>query len=337
MIEIFVIFDLIFLSLIKVFTSVKILPFVVISFLGIIISSILDMLNYIIFRKENIEVQKKFTKRIDGLVSSFYRAMIYIITLPTKAYMELKAITKTIYRMKVTREHLLEWTTSEETERQNKKDLKSMYRLMTPNVVLGVLSVVASIARPSILDISIYNTVKGQAICWIFAFLLSSSWLLAPLIMWYISRPRQDKKQLEKLNKEEQEYTLKIAKNTWEYFLDFMKKEDNYLPPDNFQENRREKVVHRTSSTNIGLGFMTVISAYDLKFITLEKALSMLENMMEIVIKLDKWNGHLYNWYNTITLKPLTPRYISTVDSGNFVRIYVYAKRLLEREGVHTI
>ncbi|MCI8519267.1 MAG: hypothetical protein HFJ51_04165 [Clostridia bacterium] len=111
-----------------------------------------------------------------------------------------------------------------------------------------------------------------------------------------------------------------------------MNKENSFLPPDNLQESRREKIVGRTSSTNIGLGLLTIISAYDLKFINLEKAIASIENTMETIVKLEKWNGHLYNWYNTKTLAPLLPKYVSTVDSGNFVRIYVYTKNVSRRK-----
>ncbi len=150
--------------------------------------------------------------------------------------------------------------------------------------------------------------------------------------MWYISKPKEEEKAKEKLNKDEQEYIKKIAKDTWEYFSEYMNKENNFLPPDNYQESRREKLVPRTSSTNIGLGLLTIVSAYDLKFIELDKAITKLENVIDTIQKLDKWNGHLYNWYNTKTLKPLIPRYVSTVDSGNFVGYLYTLKEFLEQK-----
>ena len=110
------------------------------------------------------------------------------------------------------------------------------------------------------------------------------------MIMHYISKLREEKKSIDSLNSSEIDYIKKVAKDTWNYFDEYMNKENNYLPPDNFQENRREKVVHRTSSTNIGLGIMTIISSYDLKFITLEKAVINLENSISTIEKLDKWN-----------------------------------------------
>ena len=116
-----------------------------------------------------------------------------------------------------------------------------------------------------------------------------------------------------------------------------MNKENNYLPPDNFQASRREKIVNRTSSTNIGLGLLTIVSAYDLKFINLEEAILYLENSLNTIKKLERWNGNFYNWYNTKTLEPLIPKFISTVDSGNLVRLYVHFESISGRKKVYSV
>ena len=322
LISIFSFLNFILLFFAKMILNIKIYPFIAFTIIGLTISSIIDVINYIVFRKENIKVQKKFTKRIDGLLASVYRGIIEIGVLPYKAWSNLKAIIKTIYRMTVTKEHLLEWTTAEEAEKNNKNDLISVYKKMVTNVVFGTLGFVISIINLCATTSEEYKTF------YLYTLILTFIWILAPFFMWHISKPIKEQKAKEKLNKEELEYIKNIAKKTWTYFSDLMNKENNYIPPDNFQESRREKVVHRTSSTNIGLGFMTIVCAYDMGFITLEKTVSMLENSLETVMKLDKWNGHLYNWYDTKNLKPLIPRYISTVDSGNFIRIYVHFKRV---------
>ena len=95
--------------------------------------------------------------------------------------------------------------------------------------------------------------VQINIIAKIFTILLFILWIIAPFIMFYISKPKKDKSGIEKINKEEKEYIQDIAKRTWEFFKEYMDKENNFLPPDNFQESRKEKVVNRTSSTNIGL------------------------------------------------------------------------------------
>ena len=110
-----------------------------------------------------------------------------------------------------------------------------------------------------------------------------------------------------------------------------MNEENNYLPPDNYQEDRRNKIVYRTSSTNIGLGLLAVVSAFDLGYDSLENTMKLLEKSMGTIDKLEKWNGHLYNWYNTKTLEPLYPRYVSTVDNGNFIGYLFTLKQFIIR------
>ena len=112
-------------------------------------------------------------------------------------------------------------------------------------------------------------------------------------------------------------------------FKDSLTEENNYLPPDNYQIGRKEKFVNRTSSTNIGLAMLAVISSYDLKYETKEYTINLLEKMLNTINSLQKWNGHLYNWYNIQTLQPLIPRYVSTVDSGNFVGYLYVVKQFL--------
>ena len=78
-------------------------------------------------------------------------------------------------------------------------------------------------------------------------------------------------------------------------------------------------------------GLLAVCSSYDLGFINKENTINLIEKMLETIEKLPKWNGHLYNWYNTTNLVPLFPRYISTVDSGNFIGyLYVLKQFMLE-------
>ena len=126
-----------------------------------------------------------------------------------------------------------------------------------------------------------------------------------------------EKKAIELLTQKEKDYILEIGKKTWAFFEKYLRKEDNFLIPDNYQEDRKNKIVRRTSSTNIGLSMMAVISANDLGFINYDKTMELLKNILNTVDELQKWNGHLYNWYNTETKEPLYPRYVSTVDSNS--------------------
>ena len=176
----------------------------------------------------------------------------------------------------------------------------------------------------------IWSFIYGIYISNIFGVILSVLWILAPSIAWYISKDIKKVNPLDKISKEDKEYLLEIAKKTWQYFKDNINEKNNYLPPDNYQEDRQNKIATRTSTTNIGLGMLSVITAYDLEFIKLEGAMELLYKMLDTIKKLSKWKGHLYNWYNTNTLEPLIPRYISTVDNGNFIGYLYTVKQFLQ-------
>ncbi len=147
--------------------------------------------------------------------------------------------------------------------------------------------------------------------------------------MQYISRKEKDKKNIDVLSKEDKEYMLEVGRRTWAFFKENISEKSNFLPPDNYQEDRKDKVVYRTSPTNIGLGVLSVISSYDLGYENLNDTINLLDKMFDTILKLQKWNGHLYNWYDIETLKPLTPKYVSTVDSGNFIGYLYTAKQFL--------
>ena len=275
---------------------------------------LLELLNYGVFRKEGEEKQKTFTPKISGIKGSLLRAIITLGCLPYKAYVSAKAIVKTLARVMITHQHLLEWTTSEEAEEQAKSDWISYFNQMAMNVLAGIVAIGLGLLKENIAGI-----------------LLGLWWTFTPAVMWYVSKEIKKEKAVEKLSKDEREYVLEIGKRTWDFFETYLIEENNYLIPDNYQEDRKEKIVPRTSSTNIGLSLLAVISACDLQYITLEKALDLLGKMIASIESLDKWNGHLYNWYHIQTKEPLNPKYVSTVDSGNFVG-YLYVTKAFLRE-----
>jgi cyclic beta-1,2-glucan synthetase len=112
-------------------------------------------------------------------------------------------------------------------------------------------------------------------------------------------------------------YLRTIAQRTWSYFEEFVGAENNFLPPDNIQVSPVLTVAHRTSPTNIGLGLLSTLAAHDLEFIDTPGLLRRIDETLTTVERLDKYEGHLFNWYDTKTLAPLSPAYVSTVDSGN--------------------
>lgn len=313
--EISIIFALIYINIIEKIFNIDVFAFNFIIILISIIPFILELINYLFGKREGEEKQKTFTPKISGLKGIFARTIITLGCLPYKAYTSLKAIVKTMYRVKVTHKNLLEWTTSEEAEKMAKTDIISYYKNMAINIITGIVAFI------------IYGNSNN-----ILALMLGVLWILTPAIMYCISKEKTEKEAVELLTQKEQDYVLEIGKKTWGFFEKYLRQEDNFLIPDNYQEDRKNKVVRRTSSTNIGLSMMAVISANDLGFINYDKTIELLKNILNTVNELQKWNGHLYNWYNTETKEPLFPRYVSTVDSGNFVGYLYVIKNWLESQ-----
>mgnify|MGYP005765046221 CR=1 FL=1 len=302
--------SILFLIVIKMFLNIKIWPVMLIVILSVIISSVIEILNRIIYKKEGQTLQKTFDRTITGTKASFIRAILEIGTLPDKSYELVKAITKSIYRMCRSKKHLLEWITAEEAEKNSKTDLLSYYKSMWMNVLLGIIVLFFMYQNP-------------------FIILLSLIWLITPGVMKYISKKETEIAPKDYLNKKDQDFLLEVGQRTWNFFKENLTKESNFLPPDNYQEDRREQVVYRTSPTNIGLGLLAVVASYDLKYETLEDTINLLSKMIESISKMQKWNGHLYNWYDIKTLEPLAPKYVSTVDSGNFIGYLFTLKQFL--------
>ena len=315
LVEVMSIISIMFLLIYSVIYKIKVYPYIIIVLISILTSNILEIINNLMLKKEGEHKQKAFSPRISGYKGIFLRIIITIGVLPYKAYISLKAIIKTIYRKHVSHKKLLEWLTSEEAEKQAANDIISYIRTMFINIVFAVCAIYFSVVQSDIL-IGIIGII----------------WGIMPLVMWYISKEKTEIKPIEKLDKNDQDYLLEIGEKTWNFFKKYLNKENNYLIIDNYQEDRKQKIMNRTSSTNIGLSILAIIAAKDLKYIQTEEAIELLYKVLISVDSLPKWNGHLYNWYNTKTKETLNPRYISTVDSGNFVGYLYTAKTFLNNE-----
>src|SRR5699024_6068407 len=132
------------------------------------------------------------------------------------------------------------------------------------------------------------------------------------------------------LDEESIKILRRIGRKTWDYYEQYTNEENNFLPPDNYQEYPYNGVAFRTSPTNIGFYLIAVLSARDFGYITTTEMVESINKSLNTIGKLEKWNGHLYNWYTTTTLEPLRPYFVSTVDSGNFVSYLITIKEGLE-------
>ena len=150
-----------------------------------------------------------------------------------------------------------------------------------------------------------------------FALPLLLLWLLGPAVASWLGRIQLEPAPDERLSETDRQQLRSLARKTWRFFDTFVTAKDNWLPPDNYQEDPRGVIAHRTSPTNIGLYLLSVISARDLGFINAGQALDRLENTLTTLASMERRSGHILNWYDTTSLRPLEPQYVSTVDSGN--------------------
>lgn len=238
--EFFTLLSIIFLVILDSVYKIKVWPLVLVLFISIVIPTVIDIVNRIISKKDGQKKQHTYASIITGLMGSILRAVISIMVLPDKALMSASAGLKSIYRMTISKKNLLEWTTSEEAEKQAKKDLVSYYKSMVFNVILGVLGlIILFMYEPNIFSI--------------FIFVVSILWIISPIVMWNISKEIKEKNKFEELDDKDKNYILEIGQKTWSFFKENINEKSNFLPPDNYQENRKEKLALRTSPTNIGL------------------------------------------------------------------------------------
>ncbi|MGI9035854.1 MAG: GH36-type glycosyl hydrolase domain-containing protein [Pyrinomonadaceae bacterium] len=224
-----------------------------------------------------------------------------IVCIAHQAFLKTDAICRTIYRKIVSRRNLLEWTTAAQAERGKSHDLASYLQFMWVAPVISIICFLLILFfRPAALPSAA-------------PFLLL--WLASPLIAYLISRPQQPKRV--ELSLRDRDEARQIARRTWRFFETFVGAEDNWLPPDNFQEDPQPVVAHRTSPTNIGLLLLSTVAARDFGYIGAIELTERLELTLATLEKLRRFRGQFLNWYDTNTLAPLAPQYVSTVDSGN--------------------
>lgn len=214
------------------------------------------------------------------------------------------AIVRTLFRLIFSRRHLLQWTTAAASGSSAGSTVAHYYRLMAGGLVAPALALAVGVLRgPEVLAVAVPPALM---------------WMLAPWVASRTSEPDRVASRAELTEKQRTELRL-VARQTWQYFATFVCARENHLPPDNFQEDPAPVVANRTSPTNIGLYLLSTLSARSLGWISMSEAVDRVEATLSTVSRLKHYRGHLYNWVDTRTLEPLEPRFVSTVDSGNFV------------------
>ncbi|MGV8906751.1 MAG: glycosyl transferase, partial [Acetobacterium sp.] len=291
-----------------VFLSFGVLPGNIYFWLGFVLFTlafplIMGVIGQIIALRFEYERIKNYMPIMYGLKALFMQFLLTLIFLPYQAWLMTKAISVTLVRVFITKKNLLEWVTSHDVEKSQKNTLRSYFISMKLSLVeAALICLLAIVFKPETVFLSL---------------LFFIAWASAPLIAYWVSRDFIILKA--EISEDDQHELGRIARKTWRYFEEFTSMHTHYLPPDNYQEDPPRCMALRTSPTNIGLGLLAILSARDFGFIGTHEMMSLVEKTVTTVEGLKKWNGHLYNWYYILTLEPLHPIYISTVDSGNLL------------------
>ncbi len=248
---------------------------------------------------------KTFTQHLANLANSTLaqavQAVFRFACLPYEAYVCADAIVRSLWRQLVSKRGLLQWQPSDNRHRDDYVNTWQIAKRMWigPFLALAMTAILA-VQNPRILP---------------YALPLFALWFFSPSIVSYFSRPRRVVK--ETLTAPQVLFLRKAARRTWKFFEDFVTAEENWLPPDNYQEHPVPRTAHRTSPTNMGLSLLANLSACDFGFITQGRMLFRMTKALGTMLGMERFRGHFYNWYDTRTLHILRPTYISTVDSGN--------------------
>jgi cyclic beta-1,2-glucan synthetase len=245
------------------------------------------------------------------------RWLFLLVMLPFEAYVAIDAIARTLWRLIISRRHLLEWTTAAQSKLTSKRRADPVYfwrqMVAAPASATGIFVCLALVAP---------NAFRDAA-----PFLIA--WLLAPLIAFASTRTNWQVQETPAFSAEQRRTLRLFAVRTWQFFEHFVGPENHWLPPDNYHEAPEIFVSRRTSPTNIGLMLIATLSAYDLGYQSLSSMLSRLRHSYESLRRLERHRGHFFNWYRLDDLSALEPRYVSTVDSGNLAASLMVARTTL--------
>lgn len=239
---------------------------------------------------------------------------INICLIVYETYVMADAVIRTFWRLVISKKHLLSWVTAQQADKKfAASSLRYHFRKMwiSPALAAGLIG---------------FALVSESAL-YPFCALLAIGWALAPYIVYELSKPAIRKESI--LKDENRALFNELSRRMWGYFEDFALADNNFLPPDNVQFDPYKKIAARTSPTNIGLYLSSVLCARDFGYISTENMLRRIENTLDTIDKLEKWNSHLLNWYSTKTLEALGPKYVSSVDSGNYI-----ASMIMLRQGI---
>jgi len=268
----------------------------------IAVPALLPALNGLIPRRRGISKRSHLRAVGRDTLQAVSQTAFVITMLAHQAWLMSDAIVRTLVRVYVTRRHLLEWVTAAQARSGLGLGLWGFYRRMGGGLALALCAAaIVGWRRPDVLSAVV-------------PFLLL--WMASPAVARWVSSPGLAAG-TSPLSAADARALRLIARRTWRFFTTFAGPEDHSLPPDNFQEDPKPVVAHRTSPTNLGLYLLSIVAARDFGWIGTLDAVDRLEATLQTMQRLERFRGHFFNWYDTTDLRPLDPRYVSSVDSGN--------------------
>jgi cellobiose phosphorylase len=269
---------------------------------------------------------------------SAYQLSLALVFLPHQAVVSADAILRTLWRRLFSHRNLLEWQTASQTERATSRTSLEVWQRMASAVVIAVLVGVLVIAVairgmppyvPSFAD-ALAGVGGGAWLLFLVCTIpLITTWVGAPHVAHALSAPAV--RRVLRLAPEERAQSMRYALLHWRYFERFVNGDTRGLAPDNFQEDPEPVIATRTSPTNIGLQLLSIVSAYDLGFITRSEMIERLEGAFRSLERMRRFRGHFYNWYELSDLRVLEPAYVSTVDSGNLAGCMLALKQACQQ------
>ncbi|MBI4566244.1 MAG: cyclic beta 1-2 glucan synthetase [Planctomycetes bacterium] len=241
---------------------------------------------------------------------------LWLTFLPFEAAVALDAAARSLWRMLYSRRRMLQWQTAAAAESVAAAGLGGVFRRMWvgPSLAVAVAALLVALGTPR-------AAAPASPVLLL--------WFLSPLAAWWVSRPLPSGST--RLGDGDALFLRQVARLTWRYFEVFVGPQENWLPPDNFQERPSHRVAHRTSPTDMGLALLSNLAAHDLGYLSGAQLLDRTARTIESMEQMERHRGHFFNWYDTITRKPLPPLYVSSVDSGNLVgHVRVLRSGLLE-------
>ena len=256
--------------------------------------------------RDDVAKRHFYAQAATDLARALCGALWHMVQLGQQAWMAADAVLRALYRLLISRKHLLQWTTAAAAQANAKASLPALVRQHWQAPLLALLGLAALL----------WTHTPWPRLAWA----LCLCWAASPLWTWWVSRsgmPYRTALHGGDLSFQEHTYLEGVARDSWSFFERCVVAGDHHLPPDNLQTMPHDMVAHRTSPTNIGLYLLSAACARQFGWITTAELVERLRATLATLGRLQRHRGHFLNWYDTQSLAPLLPMYVSSVDSGN--------------------